>query len=85
MFENDTLETRKEIAWTFSNMTNSAEPVAFCKFICQTHLMRQYVSLLSSTDDKVVEVGLEGIRNFLLMGDRIKGKEENAMIRELDS
>ena len=46
--------------------------------------MRYYVSLLSSTDDKAVEVGLEGIRNFLLMADKIKGKGENIMIRELN-
>jgi hypothetical protein len=34
--------------------------------------MRYYVNLLSNTEDKAVEVALEGIRNFLLMGDKIK-------------
>jgi|JI6StandDraft_1071083.scaffolds.fasta_scaffold15738_2 hypothetical protein len=46
--------------------------------------MRYYVELLSSTDDKAIEVGLEGIRNFLLMNDKIKGHGENGMIRELN-
>lgn len=58
MFESDTIEVRREIAWAFSNMTNAAEPIALSKMICEWKIMRHYVNLLSSTDDKAVEVGL---------------------------
>lgn len=66
-------------------MVNSAEPLDLTRFICDFQLMRYFVNLLTVTDEKAVEVGLEGIRNFLLLGDKIKGKTaENPMIRELN-
>jgi hypothetical protein len=47
--------------------------------------MRYYVALLGHSDDKAVDVALEGIRNFLIVGDKIKGGSENPMIQELSN
>lgn len=52
----------------------------YCTFIKQYGLMKYFVTLLSNNEEAAVEVGLEGISNFLILGDKIKGKNDNPMI-----
>lgn len=46
--------------------------------------MQQFVNLLSQQSERLIDVGLEGIKNFLAIGEKIKGTSENPMIRELN-
>ncbi len=66
-------------------MHNSAEPVSFTAFIISNHILSFYIKLLGEEDEKAVEVGLEGIRNFLIVGDKVKGTGNNPILLELSA
>lgn len=73
------------MCWAFSNLFNSAEPLTYCTFIKQYGLMKYFVGLLSNSDEDAIDAGLEGIRNCLTSGDKIKNSGDNPMIVELSS
>jgi hypothetical protein len=54
LWEGDSVDVKKEICWIFSNITNSGNPAEVFNFYQNYEIIKFYINMLSSEDDKAV-------------------------------
>lgn len=68
LFETDGNDVKREICYIFSNLAHSGDPVQIFNLYKATNIVRYYLNILSSEDNKAVEVALECLFVILAHG-----------------
>lgn len=69
------LEIRREAAWAISNATSGGDPDQIGRLV-QSQCIKPLAELLRLQDTRVVLVALEGLKNILAAGERLKAQPQ---------
>ena len=84
---NEKFEVRKEACWAVSNATAAGQPEQI-KYLIANGVIEPLVNMLTSQDTRIITVCLEGIRNILKCGERMRAStngEYNEYARAIES